>query len=177
MPIQPFHLQNNEQVVLVLHRHWFVLARELAAIVFTLVVGAAIFFLKSSLYQSANTATINPLVTFFFSLYILLILALAFAIWINYRLDVWIITTQRIIDVEQRGLFNREISEFLISNVQDITTEVPNIIMTFLDFGNMTIQTAGHKNFVVREIPRLEEAKKIILEYSHKAHQEESMRS
>jgi len=166
-------IQDNEHILLILHRHWFVLARELAAIVFMLAVGVIAFFLRNSLYTFINPSFTGPLAAFLFSLYILLILVLAFAMWINYRLDVWIITSRRIIDVEQRGLFNREVSEFLISRVQDITAETPNIITTLLDFGNLTIQTAGHQNFTIREVPNLEEAKKLILEYSHKARREE----
>lgn len=169
MPIPSLHLHENEQMVLVLHRHWFVLVRELAIIMVMLMVGMLAFSFQTAFSAAGDTAITSPLALFLFSLYILIILALSFAVWINYRLDVWIITTRRIIDVEQRGLFNREVSEFLIANVQDITTEVPGMIMTLLDFGDMTIQTAGEKNFVVRDVPHLEEAKKIILEYCHKA--------
>ena len=169
MPLPSLQLQENEQALLVLHRHWFVLMRELAAALLMIFVGIMAYSMKSIWYIAAPEAIVNPFVNFLLSLYGLLILALVFAIWINYQLDVWIITTKRVIDVEQRGLFNREVSEFLIANIQDITTEVPTMISTLLGFGNMTIQTAGHKNFVVREIPRLEEAKNIILDYSHRA--------
>ncbi len=155
---------------MVLHRHWLVLVRELLAVIFMIIMGILVFSVKSVWYEIVDDGVVDPVVAFLLSLYALLILALMFAIWINYRLDVWIITTKRVIDVEQRGLFNREISEFLVANIQDITTEVPTIIMTLFGFGNMTIQTAGHKNFTVREIPRLEEAKKIILDCSRQAH-------
>lgn len=174
MPIPFLHLHENEQVVLVLHRHWFVLAREFVAIAAMFLLGIFVFFFQDSFLIKGTISILHPLASFLFSLYVLIILALSFAIWINYRLDVWLVTTRRIIDVEQRGLFNREVSEFLISNVQDITTEVPTMIMTLLDFGNMTIQTAGEKNFVVHDVPKLEEAKRIILEYCHKAQEKMS---
>ncbi len=169
MPIKQLQLREGEKKLLVLHRHWFVLAREFAAIVFMLAIGVVAFSLRDSLYVFVDASIAGPIAAFLLSLYTLLVLALAFAMWINYRLDVWIITSRRIIDVEQRGLFNREVSEFLISRVQDITAETPNIITTLLNFGNLTIQTAGHQNFTIREVPKLEEAKRIILEYSHKA--------
>lgn len=169
MPIQSLHLNKNEQVLLVLHRHWFVLARELAGIVFITLFGIVLFFAKDAVYVFVAQSILDPLVWFLFSLYILLILVLTFAVWINYRLDVWVITTRRIVDIEQRGLFNRETSEFLLDRVQDITSEIPNMIATLLDFGTMTIHTAGEKSFLVREVPRIEEAKRLILEYSQKA--------
>ncbi|TSC70520.1 MAG: hypothetical protein G01um101470_825 [Parcubacteria group bacterium Gr01-1014_70] len=169
MPIPSLHLEENEQVLLVLHRHWFVLVRKLSAVILKIFEGIMAFSINSISYVLTDANILDRLAAFLLSLYTLLILALVFAIWINYRLDVWIVTTKRVVDVEQRGLFNREISEFLVANIQDITTEVPTMIMTLLGFGNMTIQTAGHKNFTVREIPHLEEAKRIILECSQKA--------
>lgn len=163
MPIPSLHLEQNERVLLVLRRHWLVLLREFAAVLFMILLGIMIFSTKDIWHGAVDALIFDRIVFFLLSLYALLILVLVFAIWINYRLDVWIITTKRVIDVEQRGLFNREVSEFLVANIQDITTEVPTMIMTLFDFGNMTIQTAGHKNFVVREIPHLEKAKRIIL--------------
>ena len=174
MPFPSLHLEENERILLVLHRHWFVLVRELSAAVLMIFAGIMAYSMRSLWYTLGNTETVNAVVLFLLSLYTLLILALSFAIWINYRLDVWIVTTKRVVDVEQRGLFNREVSEFLVANIQDITTDVPTMIMTLFDFGNMTIQTAGQKNFTVHEIPHLEKAKQIILDCSRKAHRNES---
>ena len=169
MPGPSLHLEQNERVLLVLRRHWFVLLRESMVVLFMIFLGIMLFSVKRIWYGIIDPVIFDSIVAFLLSLYALLMLALAFAIWITYRLDVWIITTKRVIDIDQRGLFNREVSEFLVANIQDITTEVPTMIMTLFDFGNMTIQTAGHKNFVVREIPHLEKAKKIILECSRGA--------
>lgn len=173
MSIQSLHLDEHERVLLVLHRHWFVIARELAIVLFLLLFGIAAFLSRDILYKFADQSALASFSAFLMIIYVLALLELAFAIWLNYRLDVWIITTRRVIDVEQRGLFNREISEFLVGRIQDITTEVPTIIATLLGFGTMTIHTAGEETFVVRDVPRMEEAKKIILECSQKVRQEE----
>src|SRR3989344_4166039 len=167
MPIPSLHLEERERVLLVLHRHWFVLVRELSAVFFMIFAGIMVFSIKSVWYRIVDPVVFDHIISFLLSLYALLILTLLFAIWINYRLDVWIVTTKRIIDIEQRGLFNREVSEFLITNVQDITIRTPNFISTVLKFGNMTIQTSGAQNFLVRDIPNAESAKDIILRYCH----------
>lgn len=169
MPIPSLHLNNNEQVLLVLHRHWFVLARELVIIFLMAFLGITAFTLKHALYGFVKADVLEPLLLFLLSLYALLMLFMAFAIWINYRLDVFIITSRRLIDIEQRGLFNREVSEFLVENVQDVSIEIPNMIATFLDFGTMTIHTAGEQSFRMYEVPHTEKAKQFILEYSQKA--------
>ena len=168
MPLPSFHLNENEHIVLVLHRHWFVLARELAVVALLLFVGFIAYTGKYTFYAFLKEEVLNPLLLLVLSLYALLILLLAFAIWINYRLDVLIITSLRLVDIEQRGLFNREVSEFLIEKVQDVTIEVPTIIATLLDFGTISIHTAGEKSFHVYEVPRAEEVKRLILQSFHK---------
>ena len=169
-------LNENERVLLVLHHHWFVLARELVAVMLMIAVGIAAYAGKSAFYPFVGEKLLYPLFSFLLTVYALLILLLTFAIWINYRLDVLVITSRRLIDVEQRGLFNREVSEFLIEKVQDITTEVPTMIATFLDFGTIHIQTAGEKSFHVHEVPHLEKAKQLILRCSENARKDENKR-
>ena len=55
----------------------------------------------------------------------------------------WIITNKNLIDVEQKGVFNREISTTRLSRIQDINTEVNGFFPTFMNFGNLSVQTAG----------------------------------
>ena len=97
---------------------------------------------------------------------------LLFIFWIDYYLDMWIITSERIIDIEQTGLFRRQISEFMLDKVQDITVEIPDMIATFLKYGNLHIQTAGETSFDIKQIHNVYEAKNIILDsakqYSNK---------
>ena len=98
-----------------------------------------------------------------------MVLALvAFIMWTDYYFDVWIVTTERLIDIEQHGLFRRETSEFMLDKVQDITVEVPNMLGTLLKFGNVMIQTAGERSFSIKEIPNIYEVKRIIMEQANK---------
>lgn len=152
-------MRENEKILLTLHRHWFVFALQASAAG----LAALLPFLLLSIVPFN--------MPFFWLLVIVYWLVLAgflLVAWIEYRLDVWIVTTERIIDVEQRSLFSREVSEFLLSRVQDVTVEVPNFIATLLRYGNIVVQTAGEKHFTIREIPHLDHAKEIILEQCRK---------
>lgn len=55
----------------------------------------------------------------------------------------FIITNQRVIDWDQRGLFDRVISEADYNKIQDISFRIKGMLGTMLSFGTIQIQTAG----------------------------------
>ena len=70
----------------------------------------------------------------------------------------------RILDIEQKGLFNREISECYLSNIQDITVVIDGVVPTFLNFGYLRIRTAAEKReFIFQQIPDPNKVKNVIL--------------
>lgn len=113
---------------------------------------------------------IAQIVLWFFALiYLMAVMLTAFIFWIEYYLDIWIITSDRIIDVHQLGLFNREVSEFLLNRVQDVTVEVPNMAATLLKYGNIIVHTGeGSMSFKIQQVPKVYEAKNLILDRSKK---------
>ncbi|OGZ46191.1 MAG: hypothetical protein A3C84_01590 [Candidatus Ryanbacteria bacterium RIFCSPHIGHO2_02_FULL_48_12] len=159
-------LEQGEYVVLVLRKHWFIFFGQLSAFLMAFVVGAFVSSFKDFLYGTFDKTAVDMLVDLLFILYALVLVAGYFVSWVHTYYDIWLVTNRRIIDIKQRGLFDREISEFMISRVQDVTTEVPNMLATLLGFGTMTIQTAGERSFTVHDIPHLEEAKRLIIKCS-----------
>jgi uncharacterized membrane protein YdbT with pleckstrin-like domain len=76
-----------------------------------------------------------------------------FLVWIDYYFDVWIITNERIVNIEQKGLFNRHISELRFSRVQDVTASVDGLVPTMLNFGDVYVQTASEEDhFIFRQV-------------------------
>jgi len=153
--------ENGEKVILLLRRHPFVILIKLIFFVFLIlipIVLGSIFF--SFLYSY------NLLNTFFFisSVYFLLIWSAIFYSLTMYTLDVWIVTDRRIIDSNQHGFFNRTVSELNISRIQDISVQIEGVIQTFLNFGDIQIQTAGtEEKFKFFQIPNPEKVKDEIM--------------
>ena len=158
------HLSPNEKILMVLHRHWI-------AIFWKFLIGIVLLFppIVAAPYFPAIAAAVGAsqiVLWFFVVIYLTIIVLVLFIFWIDYYLDIWIITSERIIDVEQLGLFNRKISEFTLDKVQDITVEIPNFTATALKYGNIIIQTAGEQSFRIEQAPNVYEAKNLILDYS-----------
>ena len=160
------HLGKDEKILMVLHRHWIViLGRFLGGILFLLLPAA---LNATAAIFGIDLTIASPYLEFFTVIYLMIIVATLFIFWMDYYLDVWIITSERIIDIEQKSLFNREISEFMLDKVQDVTVKVPNMLATFMKYGNLTIQTAGERSFTVRQIPNFYEAKNLIMDQAQK---------
>jgi uncharacterized membrane protein YdbT with pleckstrin-like domain len=81
-------------------------------------------------------------------------LLFTFTWWTDNYLDVWTLTNERIINREQKGLFNRVVSELELIRIQDITVEQKGFLATILGYGNVYIQTAGEmERFIFEQVP------------------------
>ena len=160
--------QPNETVSLFLHRHWIILAQ--IVIVFGLltlipaVLAVTLFSLRPGLLENP---LIGPVAVLALSAYYLGVWLVTFFEYVDYELDIWIVTNERIIDIEQRGLFNRITSELHLANIQDVTAEVTGIVHTFFDYGNVYVQTAGEVDrFTFKGIPHPDKVKETIIQLS-----------
>lgn len=115
----------------------------------------AFFYAPSLLAEFFQNDVIRAIVILGSSIYYLFVWIFFFRSWIDYYLDVWFMTNERIVSIEQRGLFSRTIAEQKLFRIQDVNAEVHGLIATVLDYGTITIQTAGaEKVFFFKQVPR-----------------------
>lgn len=83
--------------------------------------------------------------------YVLLFILYSF---FDYFLDIWIVTEDHVIDIEQKALFFRVIAKQEISRIQDVTAEIKGVLPTIFNYGDVHLQTAGtHARFIFRKVP------------------------
>jgi len=63
--------------------------------------------------------------------------------YLVWRWDVYILTSQRVIDINQKTLFHRVVSEATLGNIQDTTYEIKGVWQTFFNYGRVNILTAS----------------------------------
>jgi hypothetical protein len=170
-----FHIQHDEKVLIKIRKHWFVLFRqEFGVAVFALLPLVFSGFAMGSLDVVPNN--VAALFLFFISTWLLLSWIGLAIIWTNHYLDMWIITDQRIVYVEQVRLFVRETKTLTLSRVQDATVRYNGFIETILDFGTMRVQTAGamENDILMHGVPHPNDIKHFTLaqvdRFSPKAH-------
>lgn len=154
-------LHQKEKMIKKIHRHWIVIFGKAIAVVVMLALPAAGLVYLSGLNLKFDF--IMPLAIYAVSIFVFLLSVLAFIGWVDYWLDVWIVTDERIIDIEQIGMFRHELSEFGLDKVQDVTVEIPGFIATFLRYGKLIIHTAGERSFEINDLPNPHLVKDLIL--------------
>lgn len=99
------------------------------------------------------------------SVYALSIWILFFTQFTDYYLDINIVTNDRIIDINQKGLFGRSVAELDLTRIQDVHSEVKGIIPTLLGYGLVEVQTAAaEENFRFEQVPDPHRIRQRILE-------------
>ncbi|MBU1117435.1 hypothetical protein KKD37_00560 [Patescibacteria group bacterium] len=69
--------------------------------------------------------------------------AFAFEKFLSWYFDVFIITDERVIDIDFNNLLDKKFSEAKISMIQDITSRVSGVSQTMFNYGTVFIQTAA----------------------------------
>jgi len=144
---------SGEKIFLLVRRHWFIFAAM--SLLFVILI-IPIFVLIIYWYASPEVFNdqIGNFVIVFGSIYALTVVGLMLYGFVNYYLDVYIVTNKRIVDIKQNGFFNREIAELHLHQVQDVEAKVEGFLQTMFHFGTIYIQTAGEReNFVFEDVP------------------------
>lgn len=145
----PF-LRPNEQVIMTIHRHWIILVFKflyiLGLVLLTLMIMALekqiIFFVGDMLYWAS------------LCIFWILFLTFIYLNWINDELDLFVITDNRIIGIDQESSLSRSISECSLDRVQEVNAQVSGVLQTLFSFGKIHIHSASeHSDMIVSYAP------------------------
>jgi uncharacterized membrane protein YdbT with pleckstrin-like domain len=166
MLTERINLESDEHILAQVRKHWFLLTIQLLGVGCAAVLPFLIHFGISYLLvlQPIEIIVGGNAITYMYAAWFLIVWMALFSIWTNYYLDVWTITNKRLVAVDQRGLFHRNTGSFRLERLQDINVSVRGIIPTFLNFGDLEVETASNdQKFVARGIPDPQELKALIL--------------
>ena len=84
--------------------------------------------------------------------------------WLDHELDLFVITNNRIIGIDQQGFLSRSLWECNLWQVQDMRSQTTGLLSNLLDYGTLTIQTAWNaNNFEMEFAPQvIQTARKVL---------------
>lgn len=152
-PPLPFDLQPNEQVLQFCRRHivffiWKVTLSTLAG----LVPAVALLVLAGLTFGLDGTG--GKVVWAIAAVWLLVWGMKTYFVWYRYNHDVWVVTSQRIVDSAKNHWFHHKMASADLVDVQDISVRKNGVLPTAFNYGDLLLQTAGERpNFVLSGIP------------------------
>lgn len=126
-------LKQWEKIQIEVRRHWVV---YLIVLLYAL-VGVII---SVSTFSIFGADFLNVLCNIIFWMYFSMFLYIE---WLNHELDLYIVTNNRIIWVEQISWMNRITREYNLGQVQEVSSKTKWIFANILNYWTLSIQTAG----------------------------------
>lgn len=152
-------LKDDEKVLRVVRNYGLVYAPS--ALFAFLLVAASFFFMlplfKAGWWGLGAFAALNVI-----GLFIALRTAM---VW---HWNAFIVTSNRVVDIDQRGFFSRTVSEADFDKIQDVSYSIKGMVGTLLKFGTIELQTAGNAtNLELQNVHDPKELHHLITESMH----------
>lgn len=98
-----------------------------------------------------------------FVFWYIIVFVYAYEQFLLWFFSVNIITDDRIVDIDFKGLFAKEFAEVQLSKIQDVHSDVIGPLAIIFNFGTVTVQTAAEQTVVEFDnVPRPDQVSKFI---------------
>ncbi len=138
-------LKETEKIQMVVHRHWIIFVFKIIYLLFLILSSAFMLMFSTSIISLFWAGLFWGAM----SLYWMFFCTFIFLSWINDELDLFIITNERIVGIQQVGALSRKVSECNLDRVQEVNAEVSGIMQTIFGYGHIHIHTASENSDMI----------------------------
>lgn len=167
-------LKSYEKLEILLRRHPITFFSIFFLFLFLAAVPFGLYFLFTNTNALLNVETYRIVATLATSAFYLFLYILFFSLFIDYHFDMWILTNDRLIDINQKGLFSRIVTELDLYLIQEVTSEQHGFFGHIFDYGDVHIQSAGAVPRVIfKDIPHPHNVRNLLIklaDYDRKYH-------
>ncbi|MBU1166857.1 PH domain-containing protein [Patescibacteria group bacterium] len=132
------NLKDGEKVVAVIRKHW---AGFLKPIIITFLILVVPFFFVIFFFSRWWTMLI-------FFVWISVGLGYGLFQWFTWYFDSFVVTNKRVINIDQKRIFAKSVSEANLENIQNITYEINGLMASIFGYGTIKIETAGSETSI-----------------------------
>lgn len=148
----------DDKIVIFAKKHWMKYALVIG-ICLLLVIPIGILIFVLIINNLAIEAVYAEVLTLGISAYLLIALALIFHSFVDYYLDILIVTDDRIIYVRQNGYIFQQIDEIHLKDVQEVGVDLKGFWRSFFNYGNIVINSGSDVGVLI--VDSLKEPHKI----------------
>jgi len=145
--------EKDENIIFVMRRDFIT---NIPWIFFGLIFAIAPFIYMSYVVRNGSIAYFLPsgLEQIFLLVWILISFAYIIESFLKWYYNIYIVTDQRVIDVDFNPLFYKKISETTYDRIEDSSFTINGLFATIFNYGDVFIQTAGgDREFDFLQVP------------------------
>lgn len=160
----------KEEVLLMLRRHFITNVPWIFGFVAMILAPLTLSFFPVMDFLPDRFKTITLLFWYLFSV------GFALEQFLSWYFNVYIVTDERVVDVDFYNLIYKEVSSTKIDKIEDVTYVTGGALRSLLNFGTVTVQTSAEKReFEFEDVPHPEKVtgflNEMILEEEQEAHE------
>ncbi len=152
---------DDEDVLYVFRKHALVMRKALIISMSSWLIGPVVILILT--YVMPN----NPpsMVAYFLALFGSIIFGslLMLPSWISWYFSVFIVTTQRFVQITQKGLFHTRFADIHLQQIQQVNYEIAGLQETLLGFGTIVMQTYIGE-LIIHDVPHPAKIQRKIVE-------------
>jgi len=99
-------------------------------------------------------ALVGPLLSYTIVICVPVVIFYLYVGWYGWNRTLLLITNERVVFLEQRGLFQREMVECNMANIQQVSHHVDGLMHTICGFGNVILSSGGSAQpILIKDMP------------------------
>jgi uncharacterized membrane protein YdbT with pleckstrin-like domain len=164
-------LEDGETMVGTIRKHWIVYLHD-----FFLHAFGCLIFLISAYYLASRGsfggiyATETSYGAMILTMFVLIFWTSFFYAWTKDYFDVWYVTNEHIIAINQKEIFARDEAFMELERIQDVLFEKDGLLSTIFGYGRLKVQSAGtDQQFIMEYVDDVEAAAHRIMELRDEA--------
>ena len=145
-------IENSDRVLAVVRKHWIgVVGMYVLAVAAAITAVVLAVFVIPDLKLSSEALRLATAAAIIVCIFMIVIFYVLVYVYEQSKLT---LTDRSLVQMVQKGLFNKKISRLSMSNVEDVNVEQRGLVAHIFNYGTLTVQTAGEDdNFVFSQCP------------------------
>ena len=140
-------LQPGERVVCTIKRHPFgIVSLYFSGAVAAIIIVILAFFLLPNLLNQYEIGSVTTMIYTGLGIAVIAMVVVLAVATVIYWQNEWVVTTDSLTQISQNSLFNRQVSQLSMDNLEDVTVDQNGILPHLLNFGNLKVETAGERS-------------------------------
>ena len=145
-------LEEGEIIIERVRKHWIVYVQDAITHTFSCMV-----FLVAAHYLEKYGGIYGTYGAMIFVFIMLLFWISFFYAWTQNYFDVWYITDQHIVAINQKKILEREEASMAWGRIQDVSFDKAGLLQTWLGYGKLRVQSAGiEQEFTLENVHHVE---------------------